>query len=45
VTHEPDIAAYANRCIVVRDGRILSDQKQTPSDALADLALQPGEAS
>jgi putative ABC transport system ATP-binding protein len=45
VTHEPDIAAYANRCIVVRDGRILSDQKQAPSDALADLALQPGEAS
>jgi putative ABC transport system ATP-binding protein len=45
VTHEPDIAAYADRCLVVRDGRILSDQKQTPRDALADLALQPEEAS
>jgi putative ABC transport system ATP-binding protein len=45
VTHEPDIAAYANRCIVVRDGRILSDQKQTPHDALADLAAQPGKVS
>jgi putative ABC transport system ATP-binding protein len=45
VTHEPDIAAYADRCLVVRDGWILSDQKQTPRDALADLALQPEEAS
>jgi putative ABC transport system ATP-binding protein len=45
VTHEPDIAAYADRCLVVRDGRILSDQKQAPRDALADLALQPKEAS
>ncbi|MCB9869882.1 MAG: ABC transporter ATP-binding protein [Planctomycetes bacterium] len=25
VTHEPDIAACAKRCIVLRDGRILSD--------------------
>jgi putative ABC transport system ATP-binding protein len=30
VTHEPDVAAYAKRMIVVRDGRILSDQKQEP---------------
>lgn len=30
VTHEPDIAAYASRVIVMRDGRILSDQRQTP---------------
>jgi putative ABC transport system ATP-binding protein len=30
VTHEPDIAAYAARVIVMRDGRVLSDQKQTP---------------
>jgi putative ABC transport system ATP-binding protein len=25
VTHEPDIAAWARRKIVVRDGRILED--------------------
>jgi macrolide transport system ATP-binding/permease protein len=30
VTHEPDIAAYADRVIVMRDGKILSDQRQTP---------------
>ena len=28
VTHEADIAAYADRIIVMRDGRILSDQHQ-----------------
>ena len=28
VTHEPDIAAYASRVIVMRDGRILSDAPQ-----------------
>ena len=30
VTHEADIAAYAARVIVMRDGRVLSDQRQTP---------------
>jgi macrolide transport system ATP-binding/permease protein len=30
VTHETDIAAYADRVIVMRDGRILSDEQQTP---------------
>jgi macrolide transport system ATP-binding/permease protein len=28
VTHESDIAAYADRVIIMRDGRILSDQHQ-----------------
>jgi putative ABC transport system ATP-binding protein len=30
VTHEPDIAAYAARNIVLRDGRILSDTRRIP---------------
>ncbi|WNG30255.1 ABC transporter ATP-binding protein [Cystobacter fuscus] len=30
VTHEPDIAGYAGRVVVVRDGLIRSDQRQTP---------------
>ncbi len=30
VTHESDIAAYADRVIVMRDGRILSDEHQVP---------------
>ena len=45
VTHEPDIAAYADRLVVVRDGRILSDRKQVPHDAAADLAAMPEKAA
>jgi putative ABC transport system ATP-binding protein len=36
VTHEPDIAAYAARKILVKDGAIISDERQTP--ALAGAA-------
>jgi putative ABC transport system ATP-binding protein len=35
VTHEPDIAEYASRVIVVKDGKILSDTRQTPKRAEA----------
>jgi putative ABC transport system ATP-binding protein len=41
VTHEPDIAAYAERRLIVRDGRVLSDEKQLPHDAAVDLAAMP----
>jgi putative ABC transport system ATP-binding protein len=44
VTHEPDIAAYASRVLVFRDGRLLTDQPQaTPQDAAATLAGLPAE--
>jgi putative ABC transport system ATP-binding protein len=33
VTHEPDIAAYASRALVIRDGRVVSDIQQTPVQA------------
>ncbi|WP_394848122.1 ABC transporter ATP-binding protein [Pendulispora brunnea] len=33
VTHEPDIAEYASRVVVVRDGHLLSDTRQTPKEA------------
>jgi putative ABC transport system ATP-binding protein len=33
VTHEPDIAAYAKRRVVFRDGRIVSDTPVDPTDA------------
>ncbi len=37
VTHEPDIASFAARVVVMRDGHILSDHRQTPR------AITPGE--
>ena len=38
VTHEPDVAAYASRVVVVRDGRVTEDRRQTPRDAAGDVA-------
>jgi len=46
VTHEPDIAAYTKRNIVMRDGRILSDapvvNRSVAAHELAKLAAEPG---
>jgi putative ABC transport system ATP-binding protein len=41
VTHEPDIAEYVSRCVVLRDGEILSDTPQAPRRAEEWLAAQP----
>jgi len=38
VTHEPDIASYAGRVVSFRDGRIVSDQRQTPAVAREENA-------
>jgi putative ABC transport system ATP-binding protein len=44
VTHEPDIATFASRVLVFRDGRLLSDERQaTPQDAAATLAALPAD--
>jgi putative ABC transport system ATP-binding protein len=44
VTHEPDIAAYASRILVFRDGRLMSDERcPAPRDAAATLAGLPTE--
>lgn len=44
VTHEPDIAAFSNRTILLRDGNIINDYKntniQSASDELAKLPKQ-----
>jgi putative ABC transport system ATP-binding protein len=37
VTHEPDIAEYASRVIVVKDGKVQSDQRREPVLASAGL--------
>jgi putative ABC transport system ATP-binding protein len=43
VTHEPDVAAYASRVVVMRDGRIRTDARQCPRQAAADLAASAGD--
>jgi putative ABC transport system ATP-binding protein len=34
VTHEPDIALYAHRVTVVRDGKVVEDRRQAPQRGL-----------
>jgi putative ABC transport system ATP-binding protein len=43
VTHESDIAAFAGRRLVFRDGRLISDQRGRSEDAEALLASLPEE--
>jgi len=43
VTHEHDIAAYAQRVITLRDGVMMSDEAQTPIDAAKELARVTAE--
>ncbi len=45
VTHEPDIARFASRIVVMRDGRLAADRRQAPADAAAALAALPEEPS
>lgn len=41
VTHEPEIASYASRVLVVRDGLIQSDKRQRPRSAAEDMRALP----
>ena len=38
VTHESDIAAFASRIVTFRDGKIISDVKNTPANAQSQLS-------
>ncbi len=38
VTHEPDVASYASRIVVLKDGHIVSDTRQNPRIAVARAA-------
>jgi putative ABC transport system ATP-binding protein len=41
VTHERDIAAFAKRIILFRDGLVVEDRANAPNDAAAELAAMP----
>jgi putative ABC transport system ATP-binding protein len=41
VTHEPDIAAFASRVIVVKDGLVISDEQQAPHVARPETIAPP----
>ena len=44
VTHEPDIAAFSNRSILLRDGRVIRDEQKTAVSSAAEaLAKLPFE--
>jgi putative ABC transport system ATP-binding protein len=45
VTHEPDIAAFASRIVTFRDGKIISDVKNTPANVQSQLSAATVEAS
>jgi len=45
VTHERDIAGHASRVITLRDGKILSDERQEPKAAIPQAARTEEEAS
>jgi putative ABC transport system ATP-binding protein len=38
VTHEPDVASFAGRVVMMKDGKVLSDRRQEARDARASLA-------
>jgi len=43
VTHEPDIARYAGRHVVFRDGKVIQDERIQPRQAAEDLTQLPAQ--
>ena len=44
ITHEPDVAAFAGRVVRLRDGQIVSDQRQLPHEPAPPVAATDVEA-
>jgi energy-coupling factor transporter ATP-binding protein EcfA2 len=45
VTHEPDIAAYTNRVLFIRDGLLYSDERRNPAGTWAGTSLEAAFAA
>jgi putative ABC transport system ATP-binding protein len=46
VTHDPEIATYARRTLLFKDGRLQKDERvEHPRDAAEDLRAVPEEAA
>jgi putative ABC transport system ATP-binding protein len=45
VTHEPDVALFASRVVVVKDGLLLSDRRQEPASAAAQAVQAVAEGA
>ena len=45
VTHEHDVAEFAKRIVLFRDGHVVEDKPNAPRDAAAVLAATPGVAA
>jgi len=45
VTHEPDVASFASRVVVMKDGLMRSDVRQQPRRAAEVMALEAGGTS
>jgi hypothetical protein len=43
VTHEADIARYAGRHLVFRDGEVIQDERMQPLQAAEDLTQLPAQ--
>jgi putative ABC transport system ATP-binding protein len=38
VTHDPELAEFTSRVLVMRDGKLVSDKRQTPRLVAAEVA-------
>jgi putative ABC transport system ATP-binding protein len=45
ITHEHDVAAHAERLVRMRDGQIVSDERQVPATASLEVAARGGAAA
>ena len=45
ITHEKDVAAHAKRVVVLRDGEIVTDERQAPVSGLPPKLAAPAQVA